>query len=158
MSNNNNNFHIPAFPINSDVEGSNRRLHDIPGLLSAIFPMTDSFQSLSSSLDGELDGVQSEFVDLEPGVAENVSTTFADDDKMREQDIYTSFLKEADTDLYPGCTAYSRLSFLVTLYHMKVLHGWSQESFTQLLGVLSVAFPQINLPKKYYEAKKSYAD
>ena len=155
MSNNNNNFHIPGFPVNSDVEGSNRRLHDISGLLSAIFPMADSFQSLSSASDGELDGVQSEFENLEPGMAENVNTRSADDDAMREQDIYASFLEEANTDLYPGCATYSRLSFLVTLYHMKVLHGWSQESFTQLLGVLSVAFPQINLPKKYYEVKKS---
>ena len=28
------------------------------------------------------------------------------------------------------------------------------QSFTDLLGVLSVAFPHINLPKKYYEVKK----
>ncbi|WVZ53295.1 hypothetical protein U9M48_004261, partial [Paspalum notatum var. saurae] len=35
------------------------------------------------------------------------------------------------------------------------LHGWTQESFTSLLGILSTALPpEANLPKTYYEAKK----
>ncbi|WVZ84116.1 hypothetical protein U9M48_031177 [Paspalum notatum var. saurae] len=35
------------------------------------------------------------------------------------------------------------------------LHGWTQESFTSLFGILSTALPpEANLPKTYYEAKK----
>ncbi|WVZ85686.1 LOW QUALITY PROTEIN: hypothetical protein U9M48_032581 [Paspalum notatum var. saurae] len=35
------------------------------------------------------------------------------------------------------------------------LHGWTQESFTSLLDLLSAALsPETNLPKTYYEAKK----
>src|SRR6185437_12754682 len=57
-----------------------------------------------------------------------------------------------------GCTQvvrHTKLSFLVHLYHQKCLHGWTQESFTSLLGILSAALPpEANLPKTYYEAKK----
>jgi hypothetical protein len=42
--------------------------------------------------------------------------------------------------LFPG-SKYSKLSFLVHLYHLQCLHGWSQESFTSLMGLLSNTLP-----------------
>ena len=91
---------------------------------------------------------------MEPSVNEKHGNPTEGDALGREQNIYARFLKDAHARLYPGCK-YSRLSFLVHLYHLKCLHGWSQESFSALLGLLSAALPsEANLPKTYYEAKK----
>jgi hypothetical protein len=43
----------------------------------------------------------------------------------REQNIYASLLKDADANLFSSGCKYSRLSFMVHLYHLKCLHGWS---------------------------------
>ena len=87
-------------------------------------------------------------------VPNSVEDENADAQTRKKPNTYASFLEDANTELYPGCKAFSKLSFLITLYHMKCLHGWSQESFTTLLGVLSDALPQAQLPKKYYEVQQ----
>lgn len=149
VSDNSGNLSIPGIPRNAVGEGSHGRLDDMPGLLSAIFAMANSCESLSSTSDGELDGL--EFENMEPNSVEDEN---ADAQTRKKPDTYASFLEDANTELYPGCNAFSKLSFLITLYHMKCLHGWSQESFTTLLGVLSDALPEAQLPKKYYEVQK----
>lgn len=93
------------------------------------------------------------FPDTEHNISQDDNRNEGDALK-RKHNVYGSFLKDAHTPLYPGCQ-FSRLSFVVTLYHFKCLHGWSQESFTSLLGFLSAALPpEANLPKTYYEARK----
>ena len=44
-----------------------------------------------------------------------------------------SFLKNTEKELYPGCTKFMKLDFLIRLIHIKCLNGWSNESFTMLL-------------------------
>jgi len=91
---------------------------------------------------------------MEHNVPEDVNHV-QNDTARKQQDMYASFLKDAHTRLYPSCETFSKLSFLVNIYHLKCLHGWTQESVTNLLGVLSDAFPpEANLPKTYYEVKK----
>jgi hypothetical protein len=64
-------------------------------------------------------------------------------------------VKENEQVLYPNCKKYSKLSFMVHLYHLKCLHGWSDKSFSMLLDLLRDALPEGNiLPKSYYETKK----
>jgi hypothetical protein len=108
----------------------------------------------ASMSEGVVDDFQSGIPDMEPCVNEKYGNPIEGDASGREQNIYARFLKDAHARLYPGCK-YSRLSFLVHLYHLKCLHGWSQESFSALLGLLSAALlSEANLPKTYYEAKK----
>lgn len=66
--------------------------------------------------------------------------------------------KDAKQSLYPGCTKFSNLSFVVKLLHMKCLNGWSDKSVTSLLELLKAAFPQASLPNSYYEARKIIKD
>ena len=66
---------------------------------------------------------------------------------------------EAHRELYPGCTKFSALSFLVKLMHIKVLNRWSNKSFDMLLELLLDAFPDgANIPKSHYDAKKMLRD
>ena len=149
VSDNSGNFSIPGIPRNVVGEGKHGRMDDMPGLLSDVFAMANSCESLSSTSDGELYGV--EFENMVPNSVEDEN---ADAQTRKKPNTYASFLGDANTKLYPGCKAFSKLSFLITLYHMKCLHGWSQESFATLLGVLSDALPQAQLAKKYYEVQK----
>jgi hypothetical protein len=63
-------------------------------------------------------------------------------------------MKEAKRQLYPGCTEFSRFSFVVMLLHMKSLYRISNSAFSAILKLLAEAFPDCNaLPKSYIEAK-----
>ncbi|WVZ58611.1 LOW QUALITY PROTEIN: hypothetical protein U9M48_008863 [Paspalum notatum var. saurae] len=129
-------FGVPSGNVVHDHLQGNDAMQD---LLHAAFCRADLYESLPVMSEGEEAGA-------------DVDVNLADDDSVtKEQNIYATFLKDADTMLYPGC----KFSSYLTLYHLKCHHGWTQESFTSLLGVLSTALPiEENLPKTYYEAKK----
>lgn len=70
-------------------------------------------------------------------------------------DKLCQLLKEEEQSLYPGCKKFTKLSFIIHLYHLKCLNGWTDKSFSMLLELLSEAFPEENtLPKSFYDAKK----
>lgn len=58
--------------------------------------------------------------------------------------------------LYPGCTPFTKLGTLVSLFNIKGKFGWSDTSFTELLGLLAKLLPKSNeIPVSMYEAKKT---
>ena len=70
-------------------------------------------------------------------------------------DRYQKLIRDADQELYAGCKNFSKISFLVHLFHIKYLNGWSGKSFTMLLKLLKDAFSEgTSLPTSCYEAKK----
>ncbi|XXG69015.1 hypothetical protein AAC387_Pa06g1981 [Persea americana] len=72
-----------------------------------------------------------------------------------EVEKFYKLVEDADQELYPGCKNFTKLSFVVRLYHIKCLNGWSNKSFTMLLDLLKEAFPEgETLPKSFYETKK----
>ena len=54
---------------------------------------------------------------------------------------YQNLIRDADQELYPGCKNFSKISFLLHLFHLKCMNGWSGKSFTMLLQLLNDAFP-----------------
>ncbi|XP_057794760.1 uncharacterized protein LOC131011035 [Salvia miltiorrhiza] len=98
---------------------------------------------------------------LEDVHASTRSTVFAkgstsDENSMPkfESKTFLKLLKDADKELYPGCKSFSKLSFVVTLMHIKIISRWSNKSFSMLLEVLKKALPDgESLPSSYYEAK-----
>ena len=64
-------------------------------------------------------------------------------------------LRDAEEELFPGCKTFSKLAFIVHLYHMKCLGGWTKKSFTKVLELLGRAFAEdSSWPKSFYEEKK----
>ena len=49
---------------------------------------------------------------------------------------FDELLKEAQQELYLGCSKFSKLSFIVKLFHIKVYNKWSNKSFDMLLDFL----------------------
>ena len=69
-------------------------------------------------------------------------------------DKFYQMLREAEQSLYKGCKKFTKLSFLVHLYHLKCLNGWTDKSFSMLLELLRDALPEENtLPKSFYDTK-----
>lgn len=67
----------------------------------------------------------------------------------------TELVREREQPLYEGCRIYSRLSFIVKLYHIKCLCGLSDKAMTMILELLIDTFEYANIPNSFYEAKKS---
>lgn len=69
--------------------------------------------------------------------------------------IFDEVSKAANTPLYPGCTKYSKLSGVLTLFNLKAKNGWSNTSFDSLLETLQDLLPEGNeIPSSTYYAKK----
>ena len=91
----------------------------------------------------------------------------SDEFPTQQPDVNSSFeevkfskLYEASNEpLYEGCTSFSKLSFILHLFHLKCLFKWPDKSFSMLIDLLLDAFPQIkNFPSSYYQAKKLIMD
>src|ERR1044072_556368 len=71
---------------------------------------------------------------------------------------FYNLVNEAKQELYPGCKDFSTLSFMIRLYLLKCLHGWSNASFTALLELLKAAMPDFNIPLSCNKAKAMIKD
>lgn len=94
-------------------------------------------------------------------IAENVDidmdeeeTTPASQERLEADEFY-ELARDGEQPLYEGCTKYSRLSFLVKLYHIKCLSGVSDKAMTMILELLNDAFEHAKIPSSFYEAKKT---
>ena len=58
---------------------------------------------------------------------------------------YDDLFAALRSELYPGVSSFSSLNFLVKLMHLKVLNKWINKSFDELLKLLKLAFPKIDL-------------
>ncbi|XP_028053047.1 uncharacterized protein LOC114257487 [Camellia sinensis] len=88
-----------------------------------------------------------------------------DDDvanNVEKEDVpnFNKLLNDAQRELYPGCRKFSLLSFVVKMFHVKVLNKWNNKSFNMLLGILKDLLPVIDqvIPWTLYEAKKFLRD
>ena len=74
----------------------------------------------------------------------------SDEFPTQQPDVNSSFeevkfskLYEASNEpLYEGCTSFSKLSFILHLFHLKCLFKWPDKSFSMLIDLLLDAFPQ----------------
>ncbi|RYR12254.1 hypothetical protein Ahy_B04g069782 [Arachis hypogaea] len=68
---------------------------------------------------------------------------------------FNDLLSDGEQELYPGCSKYSKLSFLVKLYYIKCMCGVSDKAMSMILDLLQDAFEQAKLPKTVYEVRKT---
>ncbi|XP_061344016.1 uncharacterized protein LOC133289989, partial [Gastrolobium bilobum] len=115
----------PMFNMINDAFGINRQ-HDNEG----------QFQSNENNAEDE-------------GTTQNAATEEVSADKE-----FYEVARDGELPLYEGCVKYSKLSFIVKLYHIKCLCGMTDKSMTMILELLKDAFEHANIPASFYEAKK----
>ena len=78
-----------------------------------------------------------------------------EEESFHQAHVYDSLKDDSLTELYPGCSSFTRLSAVLRLFNMKARNGWTNRSFIELLEFLHEILPQGNtLPNSHYEAKK----
>ncbi|XP_012837541.1 PREDICTED: uncharacterized protein LOC105958084 [Erythranthe guttata] len=84
------------------------------------------------------------------------SDTSMDEEPNESAKKFYKLLDDAQQELYPGCKKFSKLAFIIRLFHLKCMGKWSNKTFTMLLELLKEAFPTMteSLPKSYYEVQK----
>lgn len=61
-----------------------------------------------------------------------------------DEDVgYRRLVEQAEQELHPG-SSFSKLSFILHLFHLKSMYGWSVKSFDMLLQLIVTVFPQVN--------------
>ncbi|XP_061343726.1 uncharacterized protein LOC133289743 [Gastrolobium bilobum] len=88
-------------------------------------------------------------LECDEDIAEGGQTT------TNEAKEFFELAKDGEQPLYEGCTKYSKLSFVVKLYHIKRLCGMTDKAMTMVLELLQDAFDYAKIPKSFYEAKKT---
>ncbi|XP_057251833.1 uncharacterized protein LOC130591892 [Beta vulgaris subsp. vulgaris] len=118
--------------------------------------------------DNEENEIEMPFDDMAPLIFEatnawNSTTSSVPDDNgnNRKSDNHEypkelmTLVEDMEAELYPGCTTFKRLEFIISLLHNKVSNKWSDKSFSMLLKTLHRAFNyDKNFPANAYEAKK----
>nr|AAV85751.1 Transposase family tnp2, putative [Oryza sativa Japonica Group]ABA92820.1 transposon protein, putative, CACTA, En/Spm sub-class [Oryza sativa Japonica Group] len=98
-----------------------------------------------------------ELVDVDPDMRQDMLRD-VDDLAMNERDSmkFSRLVSDSETPLYAGCKPkHTKLSATLDLMKLKASSGWSDKSFTKLLGILKDMLPQGNtLPETTYEAKQ----
>ena len=82
----------------------------------------------------------------------------AEGDLLSERDFerFQRVVEDSTTPLYPGCKEeHKKLHTVLMLLQLKARNGWSDKSFTELLGFLGKLLPEDNvLPETTYKAKQ----
>ncbi|KAL5548417.1 hypothetical protein UlMin_003648 [Ulmus minor] len=89
-------------------------------------------------------------------VLEDIISNNAEVDQLGSQSSnvqYDDLFTALNSELYPGVSSFSSLNFLVKLMHLKVMNKWTNKSFDELLKLLKLAFPKMDLVESHYEAK-----
>ncbi|KAL5543986.1 hypothetical protein UlMin_007770 [Ulmus minor] len=90
-------------------------------------------------------------------VLEDIISNDAEVDQLGSQSSnvqYDDLFTALNSELYPGVSSFSSLNFLVKLMHLKVMNKWTNKSFDELLKLLKLAFPKMDLVESHYEAKR----
>ena len=66
---------------------------------------------------------------------------------------FVHLMKDGEEKLYHGCK-FTKMSFLIRLYHIKYMHKISDKAMSSILELLQEAFDFALIPKSGYEAKK----
>ncbi|XP_056698150.1 uncharacterized protein [Spinacia oleracea] len=137
---------------------------DMNGLLRAAFKVDNSSQPTNEPQDPSLS--EADFKDeYSYDMHEELNFNCEEDDEFpstntnEEEAKYKRLREASDEGLYEGCTTFSKLSFLLHLFHLKCMFHWSAASFNKLLKLLLDAFPNIKeFPSSYYEGMKILND
>ncbi|XP_020967427.1 uncharacterized protein LOC110266762 [Arachis ipaensis] len=103
-----------------------------------------------------LPGLQNEDEDSMDGHARAVADglPYLSDEPSHEARAFQDLLKDGERELYPGCSRFSKLSFLVRLYHIKCMCGVSNKAFGLILELLGDAFEHAQILKTLHDAKR----
>ena len=92
--------------------------------------------------------------DVEHDIGSNNPRSNRDEPNVEVENFY-KLVKDAEKEIYPNCKSFTKLKFIIQLYHTKCLCGMSNKAFTMILELIKKALPEgETLPNSFYESKK----
>ena len=70
---------------------------------------------------------------MEEGLVNVMPFNSGVDIEQETLNIFQDLLNEARSELYPDCSEFSSLKFLVKMMHVKIINSWSNKFFDMLL-------------------------
>jgi hypothetical protein len=125
--------------------GSSSQVKEVP---IGQYPMQDMLNDVFGGLGGQ--GFQESSSSSLPNSDHSTTIKDASHEELKK---IRELMEDGNQELYDGCTKYSKLSFIVQLYHIKVLCGATDKTFSMIIELLNDVFPHAKLPKSFYEAK-----
>jgi hypothetical protein len=125
--------------------GSSSQVKEVP---IGQYPMQDMLNDVFGGLGGQ--GFQESSSSSLPNSDHSTTIKDASHEELKK---IRELMEDGNQELYDGCTKYSKLSFIVRLYHIKVLCGATDKTFSMIIELLNDVFPHAKLPKSFYEAK-----
>ena len=116
----------------------------------------------------EHSGIEELLDDLHQGTCSNIhmNTATSESNSDHEYNIrlevegtseqFVKLVKDSRELLYPNCTKFFKLEFLIKLLHIKTVNRWSQKLFDQILILIKVALPNRERLSKSYSKAKIY--
>ncbi|XP_025608126.1 uncharacterized protein [Arachis hypogaea] len=118
------------------------QLNPMTQMVNEAFDFSIPHVADDTRMDEDIDNDEQEFPNLYDGPSRGARN-------------FNDLLADGEQELYPRCSKYSKLSFLVKLYHIKCMCGVSDKAMSMILDLLREAFEHAKLPTTFYEAKKT---
>ncbi|KAL1225393.1 hypothetical protein V5N11_009047 [Cardamine amara subsp. amara] len=109
--------------------------------------LDDLFPDTSTNIDGGYEPESSE----EPMNTDIPSTSSG---SCENREGFDEMLADFNQELYTGCTKFTKLSFILKLYHIKCMCGISDKGISMVLDLLKEAFTHAKLPASFNDMKK----
>lgn len=87
-----------------------------------------------------------------------LDVTYASRGPNSDAKKFYRLVEDGKMPLYPNSKKFSRLSFLVRLYHWKCVHGVTESAFGEILELIKEAFPDVSVPASFNSAKSIIKD
>ena len=114
--------------------------------------LNENIHDNKMSDDDHMDGIDALVCDWIRDEPRNAT----EDEEVRNFD---KFKEDAKRELYPGCTDYSILKFVIEMLNVKVMINLSNKGLDMMLELLTKVLLKGNLvPRSTYEAKKILCD
>lgn len=74
-------------------------------------------------------------------------------DTLKQKRAFDELLSDCNQALYEGCQSFSKLSFMLKLYHIKCISRISDKGMSMIIDLLKEAFEHAKLPDSFSDLK-----
>ncbi|KAM3359181.1 hypothetical protein P3S68_022114 [Capsicum galapagoense] len=134
------------------MHGESNVVNNSPNL-EAIHDILPSSNPIELLINEAFQGLRHESININSSQVDGEEEMSNDMPASNNTD-FLELLRDGSQKLCDG-SKYSKLEFLLKLYHIKCLGGLSDKGMTMLLDLLRDAFDFVKLPSSFYDAKKT---
>uniref|UniRef100_A0A1J3CP28 Transposase-associated domain-containing protein n=1 Tax=Noccaea caerulescens TaxID=107243 RepID=A0A1J3CP28_NOCCA len=107
-----------------------------------------------SPIDYTQDPTMNLLEDVFPSLNNSSEAASPIEDHPKQKETLDDLLSDCNQALYEGCQTFSKLSFMLKLYHIKCMSRISDKGMSMIIDLLKEAFEHAKLPDSFNSMKK----